>query len=188
MRRDVLAGEARPCPCAAGRCPRIVFSVVDLPDALPPSRQTSSPSCDVEVLVLEDVDLPVVGVDPLELRGSACRSSTRVDRTRPVPPRHPTGAEIGLDHLGVGRDLLERALRDLDAVVERDHAIRDPLDDVHVVLDHEDRVAALGAQLPDQLRDLVRLLGVHPGGRLVEQQQRGFVAVARAISRRRRLA
>ena len=61
--------------------------------------------------------------------------------------RHPARAEVRLDHLRRGRDLLERALGDLDPVVERDDAIRDPLDDVHVVLDHEDRVAALGAQL-----------------------------------------
>ena len=56
-------------------------------------------------------------------------------------------------------------------MVERDHAVGDALDDVHVVLDHEDRVAALVAQLADQLGDLVRLDRVHPGGRLVEQQQ-----------------
>ena len=49
-------------------------------------------------------------------------------------------------------------------------AVRDPLDDVHVVLDHEDRVAGLGAQLGDQLGDLLGLLRVHAGGGLVEQQ------------------
>ena len=42
---------------------------------------------------------------------------------------------------------------------------------MHVVLDHQDRVAALVAQTPDQLGDLVVLVGVHPGRRLVEQQQ-----------------
>ena len=86
---------------------------------------------------------------------------------RAIPP----GAEVGLDDAWVGGDLLERALRDLDAVVERDHAVGDALDDVHVVLDHEDRVAALDAELGDQLGDLLRLLRVHPGGRLVEQEQ-----------------
>src|SRR5213075_2023865 len=45
--------------------------------------------------------------------------------------------------------------------------------DVHVVLAHEDRVAALVAQLPNQLGDLVRLDRVHPGGGLVEQQEAG---------------
>ena len=49
-------------------------------------------------------------------------------------------------------------------------AVGDPLDDVHVVLDHEDRVAGLGAELGDQLGDLLGLLRVHPGGGLVEQQ------------------
>ena len=47
--------------------PRIVFSVVDLPDALPPSRQTSSPAPHLEAQPLEDVDLPVVRVDGVEL-------------------------------------------------------------------------------------------------------------------------
>ena len=85
------------------------------------------------------------------------------------PPR--SAAEVGLDHELVRRDLLERALGDLGAVVERDDPVGDALDDVHVVLDHEDRVAAVRAQLLDQLGDLVRLGRVHPGGRLVEQEQ-----------------
>jgi hypothetical protein len=40
---------------------------------------------------------------------------------------------------------LERAFGDLDAVIERGHSIRDALDDVHVVLDHEDPQAELVA-------------------------------------------
>jgi hypothetical protein len=56
-------------------------------------------------------------------------------------------------------------------VVERDDAVGDALDDVHVVLDDEDGVAGLGAQAPDQLGHLVRLRRVHAGGRLVEEQQ-----------------
>src|SRR5438477_7097452 len=41
-------------------------------------------------------------------------------------------------------------------------SVRDALDDVHVVLDDENRVAAFVPQLRDQLRDLVRLRRVHP--------------------------
>ncbi len=48
--------------------PSTVFSVVDLPDALPPSRQTSSPRLHLEIQALEDVDLPVVRVDGVELQ------------------------------------------------------------------------------------------------------------------------
>src|SRR5260370_30910139 len=71
------------------------------------------------------------------------------------------------------RDLVEAALGDLDAVVERDHPVGAACDHVHVVLDHEDRDVALVAQPPDQLGDLVCLGGIHPCGGLVEQQQRG---------------
>ena len=54
--------------------PRIVFSVVDLPDAFPPSRQTSSPCADVDRQPLQDADLPVVGVDVLELEQMTVRA------------------------------------------------------------------------------------------------------------------
>ena len=57
----------RTTPFRGETIPRIVFSVVDLPDALPPSRQTSSPSPTARFDALEDVDLAVVGVDGLEL-------------------------------------------------------------------------------------------------------------------------
>ena len=43
--------------------PRMVFSVVDLPDALPPSRQTSSPSSHVQRDPLQDPHLAVVRGD-----------------------------------------------------------------------------------------------------------------------------
>ena len=45
---------------------------------------------------------------------------------------------------------------------------------MHVVLDHEDPDAELVSQAADQLGDLVRLVGVHAGGGLVEQQQAGL--------------
>ena len=48
------------------RMPTIVFSVVDLPDALPPSRQTSWP--DLERPTLQDVDLVVEQVDAVDLQ------------------------------------------------------------------------------------------------------------------------
>ena len=50
-------------------------------------------------------------------------------------------------------------------------AVGDALDDVHVVLDDEDRVAALAPQPADQLGDLVGLDRIHSGRRLVEEQQ-----------------
>ena len=123
--------------------PRIVFSVVDLPEALPPSRQTSSPGLDPDREPLQDVDLAVVGVDRVELEQAGGAGHLRSIVLE---------AEVGLDHLLVRRDRLERALGDLDAVVERDDAVGDALDDVHVVLDHEDRVPAVLAQLARSAR------------------------------------
>ena len=89
----------------------------------------------LDVHVLEDVDQPVVGVDPLESeqRARRSRSFPRRRSERRGRPRPPSGRSRPL----------ERALGDLHAVVERDHAVGDALDDVHVVLDQEDRVAAL---------------------------------------------
>ena len=112
---------------------------------------------DLERDALEDLDLAVVRGDAVELEHQA--------------PSVAPYAEIGLDHARVGGDGLEGALGDLLAVVESDDTVRDALDHVHVVLDHEDRVAPLLAQAADQLGDLERLVRVHPRGRLVEEEQ-----------------
>ena len=48
--------------------PRIVFRVVDLPDALPPSKTDQLALGDLERHLLEDVDLTVVRVDVLQLQ------------------------------------------------------------------------------------------------------------------------
>ena len=154
--------------------PRIVFSVVDLPEALPPSRQTSSPSPDGEVHPLQDVDLAVVGVDGLELEQR--RDGVHFVAAAFVPRYASTTRGSVATASNVPSAILI-------AVVERDDAVRDALDDVHVVLDHEDRVAALRAQLRDQLRDLVRLVRVHPGGGLVEQEHARLRSPSRARSR-----
>ncbi len=73
--------------------------------------------------------------------------------------------------LGSVATCAERSLCDLDPVVQSDDAIRDSLDDVHVVLDDEDRVPAFRPQSRDELGHLVGLDRVHPRGRLVEQQK-----------------
>ena len=48
-------------------------------------------------------------------------------------------------------------------MVERDHPVGDALDDVHVVLDDEDRVAAVGAQAagmnPVETHEITELIG-----------------------------
>ena len=56
------------------------------------------------------------------------------------------------------------------ALVEDDHLVGDIHDQRHVVLDDQARDAAV-ADLQDQLGQLLGLVDVQPGGRLVEQQQ-----------------
>src|SRR2546422_290087 len=84
------------------------------------------------------------------------------------------GPEVRRAHLRVSRDLGEAPLGDLPAVVERDDALAHALDDEHVVLDDDHRepghLVADDAEVMHQLR---RLLRVHPGRRLVEQEQPG---------------
>src|SRR3990167_8142573 len=67
-------------------------------------------------------------------------------------PRSPTGgsgsgllglAEVGVNHLRVGPDLVRCALRDLLPHVEHRHAVGDVHHDPHVVLDEDHRGAPL---------------------------------------------
>jgi hypothetical protein len=68
-------------------------------------------------------------------------------------------------------DLLRLALRDLLAVVEDRHAVGDAHHDLHVVLDQEDGHVLLLTELGHEGREVRRLLGVHSGGGLVEEQE-----------------
>src|ERR1041385_2384881 len=99
---------------------------------------------------------------------AGCESArSRCRRRRARAASFPVGLskpQVGLDDSRVGRNGVERPLGDLDAGVERDDAVRDSLYYVHVVLDDEDRVAALVSELADQPGDLVRLGRIHPGG------------------------
>ena len=80
-------------------------------------------------------------------------------------------AQVRLDDARVGPHVGGRALGDLLAVVEHGDVLGDAHDDLHVVLDQHDRDAALVAQLAHERGELIGLLRVHAGRRLVEQQQ-----------------
>jgi hypothetical protein len=57
-------------------------------------------------------------------------------------------------------------------VLELDHAVRDLIDQLLVVAGHHDGQLLPGGELTEQGTDLLPKRGVHPRGRLVEQQQR----------------
>jgi len=70
------------------------------------------------------------------------------------------------------------------SVFENDDSLAGPHDEAHVVLDEEDGDLPV-TDLPDEVDKQGRLLLVHPAGRLVEDDEAGSVARARAISSKR---
>jgi len=92
---------------------------------------------------------------------------------RLVGHRLPAGADVGLDDAWIGLHDRRRTLdQDLAAYQARD-PIAQREDEPHVVLDDDDRQPTL-PDLDDQFLDRARLLRVHPGRGLVEQQHRGL--------------
>ena len=76
------------------------------------------------------------------------------------------------------------AVGDLLAEVQHDDALRHLHDQAHVVLDEHDATPSAWIRRMS-IEQLGLLAVVEPGRRLVEQQQRGWDARARAISTRR---
>src|SRR5262245_13982455 len=80
-------------------------------------------------------------------------------------------AQVRFHHDRILLDLGGRTLGDLLAEVEHGHPVGDVHDHAHVVLDHHHREALHLLDVEDEAHHVLRLLGVHPRGRLVEQQQ-----------------
>ena len=138
----------------------MVCSVVDLPAPFEPMRVTISPSSTVK--------LTPAGRG---CRRSRCgrpraRAGPRAPPSRVAAPR-PRYASMTRGLAGPRRACPRRAL----AVVEDGDPVADAHDDPHVVLDEQDGQAELGSQPADEVGQVARLLGVHAGGRLVEQQE-----------------
>ncbi len=76
-------------------------------------------------------------------------------------------------HLGIGTDLVWRAVGDALAVIEHDDPLGNRHDELHVVLDQQHRDAAVD-DAPDRFVDLRRFARIEPGGRLVEHQDLGI--------------
>lgn len=74
------------------------------------------------------------------------------------------------DNLLVARDLLRRALHQELAAVEHDNLVRDVHDDLHDVLDHQDRDAA-GVDLADERGRVLPFDAGQAGHGLIEEEQ-----------------
>ena len=79
-------------------------------------------------------------------------------------------AEIGQQHPRIVQHLAGRAFGDHLAGIEHDGAVAEAPHQPHVVLDQQDRQAALAAQCEHQVREVLDLAFVEAGDRLVEQQ------------------
>src|SRR5262245_29071157 len=87
-------------------------------------------------------------------------------------PSDLSSTKVGFNDALVGLDRAGRALSDLLPVIQYEHGFAQAHDDLHVVLDEQDRLA-LVAQVADGIEELVEQRPVHAGRRLVEQDQRG---------------
>src|SRR5260370_39063008 len=134
-------------------------SVADLPLPLAPSSVTISPS-----RTLSDTPSSARRCPYATLSSSISSIATSAATSRILG-----AAEVRLDHRRVGGDLARLALGDLAPVVQDDHAVGDAHDQVHVVLDHDQRQPQLVAQADDEVHERARLGGVQPPGGLVEQ-------------------
>src|ERR1043165_2904309 len=125
------------------------------------------------------VDLPAPLRPTMVTTSPAATSSDTSLRARACPyqaDRFST-LNIGVSQVGghdarVAADLGVGAFGEDLAVAQHRDGVGEGADDVHVVLDEYD-----GAPFPDprdQLDGAVDVLGAHPGGRFVEEQDAGF--------------
>src|SRR4249919_2611391 len=153
MARSVVVLPAPLAPSSATTSPSSTVSDTPCSATIGPYRASTFSSSSSRAIVLRGVGLVRIGRQRLRLLLVLGR------------------AEIGLDDLRVGLYLGRHALGDLAAEVEDVDALGHRHDEVHVVLDEQDRERVVGAQPPDQLPELADLLVVQAAGRLVEQEQ-----------------
>src|SRR2546428_10567832 len=148
-------------PLFGRRNPTIVLNAVAFPAPLGPITVTISPTPTLSET--QDVDRAVA---PDELVGGEELRAHTAARVR-----HGSATEVRFDDALVGLDHARRPLGDLLAVVQHEHGLAEPHDDLHVVLDEQDGLAAV-AELTDGLEEVVEEGPVHARGGLVEEDER----------------
>src|ERR687892_761315 len=148
--RSVPSKEFR--PPAVGRMPVTLLSVVVLPAPLRPTRPTSPPAGTSSVMFRKMTNPRIVTWSP---------------STRSVSDM----AEHSLAHLGIGQDLVGRAVGDHLARVEDDDALGVALHHLHVVLYEDGGDVALLEHAHERVHDLELVLDAHAAGGLVHQQE-----------------
>ena len=153
--RDVLARRADRAARAA-TSPISARRVVVLPTPLRPSSAVTPPVGHVERDALQDVRLAEVDVQVAIDSASAAA-------------RHSASPRYACLHGLVGHDRVGRVEGEQRAVVHDGDPLGEPDHDLHVVLDHQHRLALLAVHRPDQLDEPAHVLDRDAGHRLVEQ-------------------
>src|SRR6266404_5612786 len=109
--------------------PMMARKVVVLPAPLRPRSVTSSPSPTLKFIPCRICDSPY----------QAWRSSTRSNSLRRTAASGMAGPHIGVDDLGVPRNLRVGALRQDLSTGQNGDGVRQVGDDREIVLDHQDR-------------------------------------------------
>src|SRR5919197_4030484 len=122
--------------------PETARSVVDWPLPFAPSSVTISPSRTLS-------DTP----------SSACRCPYETARASTSSSSAIRGAKIRVDDGRVGGDLAWATIGDLSPVVQHHHAVGEPHDEIHVVLDDDQRQPQLVAQAGDDVDERACLAG-----------------------------
>src|SRR2546428_484757 len=104
-------------------------------------------------------------------RRSKRTGNSSYTRASAAATRAGSATEVRFDDALVGLDHARRPLGDLLAVVQHEHGLAEPHDDLHVVLDEQDGLAAV-AELTDGLEEVVEEGPVHARGGLVEEDER----------------
>src|SRR2546430_2070226 len=149
--RDRSSPSRRIVPDVTRRSPMIAFRSVVLPTPLRPMMETISPASTRRLGPIR------AGVLPYSTWMSATDSI--------VDPL----AQVDVADALVALDLLHRALGEDLALMHDRHPARDHPDEVHVVLDHDDRGRLV--EPPEEPDRLLHLFHRHAGRRLVEQDQ-----------------
>src|SRR5205823_7359677 len=150
-------------PLRGRRKPTIVLKAVDFPAPLGADDADDLPDPDAQGDAVEDVDLAVAADKLVGGEELLAHPAARVASGSATEVRF-NDALVGLDHA-------RRPLGDLLAVVQHEHGLAEPHDDLHVVLDEQDGLAAV-AELTDGLEEVVEEGPVHARGGLVEEDER----------------
>ena len=160
-------------PADGAFTPAMARKVEVLPAPFEPMMPTNSPGPDFKIDLPHRFD-PAVGhfeVFDLEQRfGHSAAPRSSITASSDAPRDAAAGAEIGLDHGGIVLNLGGRAGCNHAAVVEHGDVVGDGHHHVDVVLDQDDRDAAVREQA-DQRLETLDLAVREARGRLVEQQE-----------------